>query len=695
MREISFAGLTLVAILGFPAFASAQGADVDPPARVGRVSALDGPVSLYPAGASDWTTALLNYPMTGGDALWADSTARAEVHLGSSAIRIAPLTALTFGEISDSVTQVRVDEGSIDVHVRALDDNELYEIDTPSGVISLVVEGHYRIDVWPDGRRTTITVRDGEAAVERDDGGDPWMVRANSSATLLGTGTAPRIGPVVAIDDWERWADSRDQREDDSRSTEFVSRETVGYEDLDEYGNWQVDQSYGNVWYPHDVPAGWAPYRYGRWMSVGAWGWTWIDQEPWGFAPFHYGRWAYMRGRWGWVPGPPQLRPVYAPALVAFVGGSGWSGGAGGAIGWVPLAPGERYVPTYRASASYIRRVNPLSFGPPRGGGRYGATDEYANRNAPGALTAVPRDAFTRSRPVPSVALPMQPTDIASARPLAPPTAPARDAGRGLGRPGSRPSTTVPQPGRPADGRRPPVTGTAAPLPTPWHGRPRPGAPELNPDRSAAPVVRQGPPPTGTPVAPPRTAPVPVPVTVPADPPAGRPVPRPSGAPGQRPQQVPPQPPAASQPVPAPAPVGRPDRPVRSPDVPAPANDQSATPRTPEVRPHPAPAVRPPAGPPPADNSTSAQWQQQRAQLVQRQEAESAALARQQAAQHASQQAAANQAQAQQQQQAQRKALEEKQQHERDQLDKQYRRPVPAKTPPAPAPPPPPDHKPA
>ena len=26
----------------------------------------------------------------------------------------------------------------------------------------------------------------------------------------------------------------------------------------------------------------------------------------------------------GWVPGPRHLRPVFAPALVAFVGGSGW-----------------------------------------------------------------------------------------------------------------------------------------------------------------------------------------------------------------------------------------------------------------------------------------------------------------------------------------------------------------------------------
>ena len=133
----------------------------------------------------------------------------------------------------------------------------------------------------------------------------------------------------------------------------------VGYEDLDDYGAWQTDPNYGAVWFPRSTPAGWAPYRYGHWESVQPWGWTWIDDEPWGFAPFHYGRWASVRGRWGWVPGEAKLRPVYAPALVAFVGGQGWSGsasfGSGGGVGWVPLAPGEPFVPAYRASTAYVK----------------------------------------------------------------------------------------------------------------------------------------------------------------------------------------------------------------------------------------------------------------------------------------------------------------------------------------------------
>ena len=39
------------------------------------------------------------------------------------------------------------------------------------------------------------------------------------------------------------------------------------------------------------------------------------------------------RERWGWIPGPREVRPVYAPALVVFVGGGM---AAGSTVGVVP-----------------------------------------------------------------------------------------------------------------------------------------------------------------------------------------------------------------------------------------------------------------------------------------------------------------------------------------------------------------------
>src|SRR5262249_37377403 len=143
------------------------------------------------------------------------------------------------------------------------------------------------------------------------------------------TGTSPlnaeteQIGPP---DEFDNWSYTRDRRSDESRSARYCSRDVVGYEDLDDYGDWRPYPEYGNVWFPR-VSAGWVPYREGHWAWIDPWGWTWVDDDPWGYAPFHYGRWAFIENRWGWIPGPIAVQPVYAPALVVFIGGGAAFGG--------------------------------------------------------------------------------------------------------------------------------------------------------------------------------------------------------------------------------------------------------------------------------------------------------------------------------------------------------------------------------
>ena len=650
-------------VLASPATAVAQG--IDPPTRVGRVSAMEGTLSLFATGATDWTAASLNYPLTTGDALWADGDARAEVHLGSSAVRIAPLTSLVFGEISDTVTQVRLDEGTVDVHVRYLSTDEIYEVDTPSGVVSLLDQGHYRIDVTPDGRRTTLTVRDGSGEISVGD--RDYQVRAGTSATLIGPDRPPITAAAVPQDDWERWADGRDRREDAVQSTRYVSRDMVGYEDLDDYGSWQVESQYGAVWYPRGVPAGWAPYRYGHWESVEPWGWTWIDDEPWGFAPFHYGRWAWVRGRWGWVPGETRLRPVYAPAQVAFVGGEGGgsvSFGGGAAVGWVPLAPGEPFVPAYRSTPAYVSRIN-LNLGPLSIGLNLGRPEidrvPLANRTVPGAVTAVPRDAFEHARPVGRAAIDVRPADVATIRPSAVPVA--------AGQPLPTPRTPPVDRGRGgrAEAPHPPglPAGQVAPPPPPqFRGRPRPNGMEPvrpttppPPPQVAPPQVAPPPPPPGPPDQgrghPPRPQPPPPPVQPPPD--RGHPPVQPPP-----PQPVQPAPPPV-QPVPPPPPDrGRGRGRGRQPDQPAP----------------PPPAA--PAPPPTAGGSAGQvqqQWILQRKQLIARQQQEDADLAARQQAQLKQLPPGASAAHLQQQQQNEKRAQDERHQRERDQLDKQFRKP--------------------
>ena len=336
-----------------------QGQTQDPPGRVARLNYSQGSVSFRPAGEDDWVTGVPNRPMVSGDDLWADENSRAEVHVGSAAIRLGARTGITFLTLDDNNTQIRLAQGSLLVRVRHVDDDDTYEIDTPNVAFSLLQPGEYRIDVSADGNQSVVTAWHGRGHVTG--GGLSYNVIAGQSATF--TGNQDHLDYDLAQlpnrDDFDNWAFERDDREDRADSANYVSREMTGYEDLDESGDWSYVAGYGPCWRPRAVVVGWAPYRYGHWAYVGPWGWTWVEDEPWGFAPFHYGRWAYVNSGWFWVPGPVVVRPVWAPALVAFVGGTpGFHFSAGVGVGWFPLAPGEVYVPSYRVSRTYVNNVN-------------------------------------------------------------------------------------------------------------------------------------------------------------------------------------------------------------------------------------------------------------------------------------------------------------------------------------------------
>lgn len=296
----------------------------DPPARVARIAYIGGSVSFRPASLDEWSVASLNYPLTFGDHLWTDRGGRTELQLGSTVVRLAPSTAFSVLNLDDHTAQLRLTQGAVSVRVRSLDDSDVLEIDTPNGAVSLLRPGLYRVDVNEAGDRTAVTVREGEADVAA--GGSAFPLRREQSAVLSGV-DAPQatVGAAARTDDFEDWCLTRDRRADNAQAMRYVSPDMIGYEDLDANGSWEVAADYGPVWMPR-VDAAWVPYRFGHWAWVDPWGWTWIDDAAWGFAPFHYGRWAFLPARgWAWVPGSVVARPVYAPALVAFVGGSNWS----------------------------------------------------------------------------------------------------------------------------------------------------------------------------------------------------------------------------------------------------------------------------------------------------------------------------------------------------------------------------------
>ena len=376
----------------------------DPSARVARASYLQGEVSFRPATVDDWTSATLNYPLTTGDHLWTDTASRAELQVGSNAIRLAPLTAFEILSLDDNHVQLRLTQGAVLVSLNDLEDDDNIEIDTPTGAVSLLRTGKYRVDVSEDGATSTVTVRQGNAEVASNSSTVP--VRADETVLFTADGASPDVRAAAPLDEYDEWAMARDRSIDQSVSAQYVSRDMTGYEDLDANGTWDNDPQYGHVWIPAHVVSGWAPYRYGRWAWVEPWGWTWIDDAPWGFAPFHYGRWAYVRNRWVWAPGVIVRRPVYAPALVAFVGGSHFSVsvgfGSGGGVAWFPLAPGEVYRPAYHASDRYVRNVNVTNVHVTNiNVTNVNVTNvRYRNQRVAGAVTAVRNDEFAGSRSI-------------------------------------------------------------------------------------------------------------------------------------------------------------------------------------------------------------------------------------------------------------------------------------------------------
>ncbi|MFL9983862.1 DUF6600 domain-containing protein [Paraburkholderia sediminicola] len=473
-----FTGYTLIAAAAFlfaaqatlaqeaeqaPPGAASQ--NTDPPGRVARLNYTAGAVTTEPAGATDWSYAQINRPLTTGDQLWNDQNARSELHIGSTAVRLGQSTSLDLLNLDDNSAQLKVAQGSLSARVRELAPGSSYEIDTPNLALGLNGPGDYRVDVAPDGSTTTVTVRSGSATVYGDSGQVP--VAAGQQISFAGTNlqqVADNGAP--GLDGFDQWAASRDAAEDRSVSARYVSRDIPGYQDLDANGTWRSSPQYGEVWVPRATPAGWAPYHDGHWVWQAPWGWTWVDDAPWGFAPYHYGRWAQVDDDWAWVPGPVVVSepPVYAPALVAFVGGGGggvdWGvslaiGGAVAAgVAWFPLGPGEPWHPHWgdhdHWSPGYYNRVNNTT-----------VVNNY-NRNVtnvnvtnihntyvnyrPGGVTAVPATAFVHGQSTARFAQKVDPQQWRNARinPGGPGIAPVKESfGPGLRNANYRPPTGV------------------------------------------------------------------------------------------------------------------------------------------------------------------------------------------------------------------------------------------------------------
>lgn len=439
------APLIAATLLGaaLPSFAQTD----DLPGRVGRIADLSGRVHLSTAeDADDWIEALRNSTVTTGDNLWVSGDGRAEIDYGGGQFRLAGDTNVHIARLDDRALALFVAHGRVIVRVRVLDAGDVVQVDTPNTQLALNRPGLYRIDVSEDRARTGLVVRQGEATVALASGSQ--QVLPGQSASVAGSdANYAEVRHGHGVDGFDSWSAERDRRYERSRSASYVSRQMIGYADLDDHGRWETSAEYGAIWYPTTVVAGWAPYRHGRWSWVGGFGWTWLDDAPWGYAPFHYGRWVFVGSRWGWCPGTYIARPAWAPALVGWYGGAGWSASVSlGApvYGWVPLGWGEPYYPAWRhcSDRCWTRYNRPYAVN--HAERRHAPPTRYVNWSAPGGVTAVAQATFTGRAPVHANLVAVRPHGLGNAPVL--PHAPAIAKPLPKTIPGAQPVVAAPAP---------------------------------------------------------------------------------------------------------------------------------------------------------------------------------------------------------------------------------------------------------
>jgi hypothetical protein len=359
---------------------------------VARLSIVTGDVSVRRVDSGDYVAAAINAPLVANDTIAIGPSGRAEVQFDSAdMLRLDRDSEVRLNDVQYSRIGLQIARGTVTYRVLR-DSTVQVELSTPTVSVRPAGRGMYRVSVLDNGQ-TEITVRSGQVEIFTPRGVE--QLTAGQTMVARGSASDPEFQIVSAIprDEWDNWNDSRDQGLERSVSYSRVSPDVYGAEDLDPYGRWVSDPSYGQVWAP-TVAAGWAPYRDGRWVWIDYYGWTWIGNEPWGWAPYHYGRWFYGSPGWCWYPGPAYSHSYWSPALVGFFGfGRGGYNSFNfgfGNLGWVPLAPHESFHRWWGGGGGFGRGFNIVN-----GGNIFGS---YRNARVLNAVTGIRSQDFASGR---------------------------------------------------------------------------------------------------------------------------------------------------------------------------------------------------------------------------------------------------------------------------------------------------------
>jgi len=389
VARATLAGLMLLGLAATPTRAAvpAQGGaspesvapeSVAPPGRVGRIAALRGAVALRQVGGGV-APARQNDPLTSASVVETGAGAQVKLEIGPSRLWLDQRSRLAIDRLDDQHFIATLSAGALFLDVRDPQPGEGWYVLTARATLVVRRTGRFVINAGDATQPSRFSALDAPADLVTE--GRTMHLGVERSAAFLGTAPPYRggIGDLV-VDDFTALMGQHDPAEYASSPPVFALPPRVaamtGGETLMQLGNWANNPAFGPLWYPPVGPS-WAPYAQGGiWTYVAPWGWTWLSSESWGFAPFHYGRWVAIDGTWAWAPeivnAPLNAPPIYAPALVTFLGtnaGVGIGSGFGFAFGlpsaypfaplaWAPLWPGEFYLPPYPVNSTYLRAIN-------------------------------------------------------------------------------------------------------------------------------------------------------------------------------------------------------------------------------------------------------------------------------------------------------------------------------------------------
>jgi len=337
---------------------------------VGQISHIEGELLRYVPDEEDWVATVEDAPSGINDVLYTGEHSKAELIMPNNTwIRIGGNTQIHIIQLESDETVVDIDSGIARLYNKSA--TATITATTPLG--SITAPPFSVCDLYLEDDSIQVSALEGSVDFLHVTDSKHYGVTAGSSSLRAGYHEVSSNQEMVD-DPWHAWNRERDdlweERFAEQEDSADYLPEELHYESyaLEENGIWESVYYEGrnrSFWRPLHVSSNWCPFTVGRWTT-----WygdhCWIPYEPFGYITHHYGNWVHVNScdRWYWAP--PRCHTGIRGGSFLNIG-FGWYPGRvswihrGGYVGWIPLAPFERYYSrSYWGPRSHVARTRGL-----------------------------------------------------------------------------------------------------------------------------------------------------------------------------------------------------------------------------------------------------------------------------------------------------------------------------------------------